>query len=57
MNLEEKLQQMLGQQAFTIAVLQIELDKAREQIAKLEKERVDEQDAKVATVGKNRMAS
>ena len=34
MTLEERLQQLIGQQAFAIASLQCELDKVREQLAK-----------------------
>jgi hypothetical protein len=36
MTLEERLQQMIGQQAFTIAVLQTELEKAQKRILELD---------------------
>lgn len=37
MTFEERLQQMLGAQAFQIAALSIELEKAQKRIAELEK--------------------
>lgn len=39
MTLEERVQQLLGQQAFNILVLQTDLEKLQVRIAKLEKER------------------
>lgn len=46
MTVEDRLQQMIGAQAFQIAILQTELEKAQAQLAEVEKQKVEDELAK-----------